>query len=191
MGDELFINAINFLLAHAIAVDHAYYHLLSGADLPLKPQSEIHAFFASHAEKSLSISTASRSIRICCCSASAAGTCASLSPVQKEIVSRVQPLWLGAQKRLGINRLKAAASNFKRARFGFPSHTIAPYMPCRRRGNTAGVMKTSVCADELWLQTVLVNSAFMEKRAFMGFGDEGAATMRYVDWSGGGRSRAC
>ena len=28
----------------------------------------------------------------------------------------------------------------------------------------------------------------MAKRAYRGFGDEGAATMRYVDWSGGGRS---
>ncbi|MPN44517.1 hypothetical protein SDC9_192082 [bioreactor metagenome] len=28
----------------------------------------------------------------------------------------------------------------------------------------------------------------MEKRAYMGFGDECAATMRFVDWSEGGRS---
>lgn len=34
------------LLAEATKIPHEYYHLLSGMDLPLKTQEEIHAFFS-------------------------------------------------------------------------------------------------------------------------------------------------
>lgn len=36
----------------------------------------------------------------------------------------------------------------------------------------------SSCADEIWLQTLVANSPFMERRAYMGWDDEMAATMR-------------
>ena len=37
------------LLKAATATPHAYYHLISGQDLPIKDQDTIHAFFAAHA----------------------------------------------------------------------------------------------------------------------------------------------
>ena len=37
------------LLKAATAIPHAYYHLLSGLDLPIRTQDEIHAFFDAHA----------------------------------------------------------------------------------------------------------------------------------------------
>ena len=36
------------LLKEAVKQEHAYYHLLSGMDLPIKSQNEIHAFFEKH-----------------------------------------------------------------------------------------------------------------------------------------------
>ena len=39
------------LLKAATAEPHAYYHLLSGMDLPLKSQDEIHAFFDAHPDR--------------------------------------------------------------------------------------------------------------------------------------------
>ncbi|NCB29696.1 MAG: hypothetical protein EOM63_08040, partial [Clostridia bacterium] len=44
-GSETFIDAILSLIRLASEEEHAFYHLLSGVDLPLKPQSEIRAFF--------------------------------------------------------------------------------------------------------------------------------------------------
>ena len=38
------------------------------------------------------------------------------------------------------------------------------------------------------LQTLVANSPFMERRAFMGWDDELSATMRYVDWNVDGAS---
>ena len=39
------------LLKAATAAPHAYYHLLSGLDLPIKTQDEIHAFFQAHPDR--------------------------------------------------------------------------------------------------------------------------------------------
>ena len=49
-GDYSLVKAELQLLEEATRSPHAYYHLLSGQDLPLKPQNEIHDFFASRPE---------------------------------------------------------------------------------------------------------------------------------------------
>lgn len=188
-GDPLFINVINFLLSHAIAEEHSYYHLLSGADLPLKPQSEIHAFFQAHAgeefvdfdreliDETMLLQRIGRwNLR------------RPVRPFDKALFRAVEPLWLGAQKLFGVNRLKGCGVTFQKGAVWFSiTHDCAVYA-LQEAWKYRGYYDYSVCADELWLQTVLVDSPFMAKRAYMGYGDEGAATMRYVDWSRGGRS---
>ena len=47
-GDYSQVRACLRLLRAASVGDYSYYHLLSGADLPLKTQDEIHAFFEAH-----------------------------------------------------------------------------------------------------------------------------------------------
>lgn len=48
-GSEVFIDAIVSLIELASREEHAFYHLLSGVDLPLKPMREIRAYFEAHA----------------------------------------------------------------------------------------------------------------------------------------------
>ena len=128
-GDELFINAINFLLSHAIAVDHAYYHLLSGADLPLKPQSEIHAFFALHAGKEFvdfdrePIDPDMLLQRI-----GRWHLRQPVGPLKKKLFRVIEPLWLDAQKLLGVNRLKGCDVAFQKGAVWFSiTHECAIY----------------------------------------------------------------
>lgn len=47
-GSPSIMRAELALLKAATATPHAYYHLLSGLDLPIKTQDEIHAFFDAH-----------------------------------------------------------------------------------------------------------------------------------------------
>lgn len=47
-GDYNMIQCELRLLSEAIKGSYAYYHLISGVDLPLKTQDEIHAFFEEH-----------------------------------------------------------------------------------------------------------------------------------------------
>ena len=46
-GGDSITRAELLLLKEAVKTPHSYYHLISGADLPLKTQDEIHKFFAS------------------------------------------------------------------------------------------------------------------------------------------------
>ncbi len=188
-GDERFIDVINLLLASAVAEEHSYYHLLSGADLPLKSQREIHAFFSEHAGQEFvdfdreTVDETMLYQRI--------GRYHLRQPVRpfgKKLFRVINPLWLDAQKLFHINRLKTSDVVFQKGAVWFSiTHDCAVYA-LKESGKYRKYFANSVCADELWLQTTLVNSPFMDRRTYMGFGDESAATMRYLDWSGGGRS---
>lgn len=188
-GDAVFIDVILSLLRQAVATEHAYYHLLSGADLPLKSQREIHAFFAARAgqefvdfdcevadETMLRQRIGRWHLR------------QPVHPLAKKLYRVAEPLWLDLQKLLRVDRLKNCDTVFQKGAVWFSiSHTCAVFA-CAEADKYRAHYQKSICADELWLQTVLVHSPFMDKRAFSGFGDECAATMRYVDWSEGGRS---
>lgn len=49
-GDYSLVKAELQLLKEAVKTPHAYYHLVSGQDLPLRTQDEIHEFFGSNPE---------------------------------------------------------------------------------------------------------------------------------------------
>ena len=188
-GDEVFIDVIVSLLRMACVEEHAYYHLLSGADLPLQSQDDIHAFFVAHAGQefvdfdSETVDAAMLRQRI--------GRWHSrqpLHPLAKKLYRVIEPLRLDLQKLFRVDRLKNCDVVFQKGAVWFSiSHACAVFA-CAEADKYRAHYQKSICADELWMQTVLVHSPFMEKRAFLGFGDECAATMRYVDWSEGGRS---
>ena len=188
-GDEVFIDVIVSLLRMASAEEHAYYHLLSGADLPLKKQDEVHAFFAAHAGQEFvdfdceTVDKAMLRQRI-----GRWHIRQPLRPLAKKAHRVMEACWLDLQKLLRVDRLKNCPVVFQKGAVWFSiSHVCAVYALRQEESNRA-CFAHSVCADELWLHTALVGSPFMEKRAFSGFGDECAATMRFVDWSEGGRS---
>ena len=111
-----------------------------------------------------------------------------VNPLLKKFNRRLAPLSVLIQRKLGVNRIKNAPIVFQKGGVWFSiTHALARYtveqMPRYR-----AYYRHSSCADEIWLQTLVANSPFMERRAFMGWDDEMAATMRYVDWSGGGAS---
>ncbi len=188
-GSEVFIDAIVSLIALASEEEHAFYHLLSGVDLPLKTQREIRAFFDAHAGQefvSFERETAKPAVierRIAHWHWQN-----PIHPLLKKLDRRLAPAFGSLQKLLGINRMKHASVVFQKGGVWFSiTHALARYavetMPRYR-----AYYRSSSCADEIWLQTLVANSPFMERRAFMGWDDEMAATMRYVDWSGGGAS---
>ena len=189
-GSEVFVDVIVSLLREAAKTEHLFYHLLSGADLPLKPQREIQAFFAAHAgeefvafddetaDPSMLFSRLGRYNLPPACNALGGGA-----------RKRLLRVWSGAQKLLGVRRKAYRAQTFQKGAVWFSiTHACALYAlehaPEYRR-----YYRFSTCADELWLQTILLHSPFMEKRHYAGFGDELAATLRYVDWAGGNSPR--
>ena len=188
-GSETFIDAILSLIRLASEEEHTFYHLLSGVDLPLKPQSEIRAYFDAHTREefvSFERETAKPDV--------IEGRIARwhwrqpVNPLLKKFHRRAAPASTFLQRIFGVNRIKNAPVVFQKGGVWFSiTHALARYVVEEMPRYRAYYRYTS-CADEIWLQTLVANSPFMQRRAFMGYDDELAATMRYVDWSGGGAS---
>lgn len=188
-GSEVFVDAIVSLLEAAAQTEHAYYHLLSGVDLPLKSQTEIRAFFREHAGKefvAFDRETTEPSMlreRIGLYHAPQ-----FVKPFWRRVSRRVSPAWLRLQRMLKVDRLKKCDVVFQKGAVWFSiTHAFACYV-LEHAPEYRKYYRCSVCADELWLQTILANSPFMKNRYFMGWDDEPAATMRYIDWPEGARS---
>lgn len=188
-GSEVFIDVIVSLVCLASETEHAFYHLLSGVDLPLRPLCEIRAYFEAHAGQefiSFERETAKPDViegRI--------GRWHWRQPVHpflKKLHRRIAPFSTRLQKQLGINRIRNAPVVFQKGGVWFSiTHDLARYI-AEQMPEYRAYYRHSSCADELWLQTLVANSPFMQKRAFPGFDDELLATMRYVDWNQGGAS---
>ena len=188
-GSETFIDAILSLIRLASEEEHAFYHLLSGVDLPLRPQDEIRAYFDAHAgEEFVSFERETAKPYIIEGRIGRWHWQQPVNPLLKKFNRRLAPLSVTLQRIVGVNRIKNAPVVFQKGGVWFSiTHALARYaveqMPRYR-----AYYRHSSCADEIWLQTLVANSPFMERRAYMGWDDELAATMRYVDWSGGGAS---
>ena len=188
-GSEVFIDVIVSLIALASRQEHAFYHLLSGVDLPLKTQREIHAFFDARAGQefvSFERETAKPAV--------IEGRIAHwhwtnpVHPFLKKLDRRLAPVFGSLQTLLRINRFKTAPILFQKGGVWFSiTHDLACYV-VKTMPHDRAYYRASSCADEIWLQTLVANSPFLERRAFPGWDDELAATMRYVDWTGGGAS---
>jgi hypothetical protein len=188
-GCEVFIDAIVSLVELSSREEHVFYHLLSGVDLPLKSQQEIHAFFEAHAgEEFVSFERETAKPYVIEGRIARYRWQRPVQPLLKKLDRRLSPAFDALQKMIGINRIRRAPVVFQKGGVWFSiTHALARYI-VEKMPEYRAYYRHSSCADEIWLQTLVANSPFMERRAFMGFDDELVATMRYVDWSGGGAS---
>ena len=170
------------LLKEAVKTEHEYYHLLSGMDLPIKSQDEIHKFFETY--KGLEFVDE------------------DLPQISDAALSRVKYVHkfygkagsvrdiLGAlsskgQKLLGVDKTKKYEGTiFQKGRNWFSiTHGLAKLM-VEKEIWIKEVFSQSVCGDELFLQTVARNSEYAEKICNPNTMAEIADT-RYIDWERG------
>ncbi len=170
------------LLKEATKVEHAYYHLLSGMDLPIKSQDKIHSFF----EKYEGLEFVDE----------------DLPEISEAAISRVKYAHkfygkagsakdiLGAlsakgQKLLGVDRTKKYGNIiFQKGRNWFSiTHGLARLV-VEKESWIREVFGQSVCGDELFLQTVARNSEFAEKICNPNTMPDVPDT-RYIDWERG------
>ena len=149
------------LLKEAVKTEHAYYHLLSGMDLPIKSQDDIHAFF----EKYDGLEFVDE----------------DLPEISEAALSRVKynhkffgkagsakdilgALSAKGQKLLGVDTTKKYGDIiFQKGRNWFSiTHGLAKLV-VEKESWIQEVFGHSVCGDELFLQTVARNSEFADK----------------------------
>lgn len=181
-GDYSQINCEMVLLKEAVKKEHSYYHLLSGMDLPIKTQDEIHRFFDVHyglefidEDEPVISETALSRVRY---SHRFYGKAGSV----KDLLGALETK---GQKILGVNRIKRYGDiTFQKGRNWFSiTHGLAK-LTVEKEEWIRKVFKKSLCGDELFLQTVARNSKFSGNICNPKTMPEIPDT-RYIDWERG------
>ena len=176
------INCEMVLLKEAVKTEHAYYHLLSGMDLPIKSQDEIHGFFEKYDglefidEDDAVISEAALSrVKYTHKFYGKAGSA-------KDILGA---LATKGQKLLGVDKTKKYGDIiFQKGRNWFSiTHGLAKLV-VEKEAWVKDVFGQSVCGDELFLQSVARNSEFAVKICNPNTMPKIPDT-RYIDWERG------
>ena len=176
------INCEMVLLKEAVKTEHAYYHLLSGMDLPIKSLDEIFAFFDKYEglefidEDLPQISEAALS-RVKYVH-KFYGKAGSVKDILGAAASK-------GQKLMGVDRTRKYADIiFQKGRNWFSiTHGLAKLV-VEKEAWVQEVFGQSVCGDELFLQTVARNSEYADKICNQNTMPEIPDT-RYIDWARG------
>lgn len=159
--------------------DYQYLHLLSGLDLPIKTQDEIHEFFSNN-EGQLYVEIVDNTY-------------------QKEVEQRCKYYWffqnrlsrhnqisilriinwlgIKIQKFIGLNRIPENINIKKGANWFSITGDFAKYI-VNKKDFIFKQFQHTVCADELFIQTILYNSEYHELLSSQG-------CKRLVDWNRG------
>lgn len=181
------------LLKAAIPQKYQYYHLLSGADLPLKSQEYIHQFFLDNQGKEF--------VQL--------GTKEYIKNTQQ----RYKYYWI-FQEKLGNGKKNVLYRILNKLRYGTVflqsvfkvdrriknedvfkcyysgaqwfsiTHDFAKYVVSKER-QIQRVFNKTVCCDEVFLQTILMNSAFKNNIYHKETDGDYIAIMRKIDWERG------
>jgi hypothetical protein len=182
-GFSVVLSELN-LLGAAVKGQYDYYHLLSGSDLPIKPQDEIHAFFERNRGKEFvqfiskwDISRVSEYYLF-----SNALRRAGLSGT---LCRSVNQQLLAVQRRLHLSRLARRAEPVK---YGAMWFSVTHALACHVLANKGKInfFRHSVCPDEHFLQTLVFSSPFYEK-VYSRTEDDRGAVMRLIDWKRGNK----
>ena len=187
-GTNSLINCTLNLLE--LAVNHksyAYYHLISGVDLPLNTQKEMHKFFDKNMGKEFIhfyrhdgiderrlervkyYHLFNKNLR-------------SKSKIKRFISNKLYYNTLKIEKLLKINRVKDKKYMFGANWFSITDE-LANYIISKKKEIEKEYKHTS-CCDELFIQTIVYNSNFYDK-LYLKKDDDYKASMRCIDWERG------
>ncbi len=165
---------------------YAYYHFLSGADLPIKTQQEIHEFFdANQGKEFIHFGTKQYQQDIAC-------RYVSYHFFSKQLGRKRDPFWrnletysLAIQRRLNIDRTRNVSFEFYGgANWCSITEQFAQYVVCKWKKYSKAFRLTQI-SDELIWQTMIMDSPYKNNLYISDFEDNYKACMRYIDWKRG------
>lgn len=186
-GGDSQISCEMLLLKQAIPSQCDYYHLLSGADLPLHSMDYIDSFFIAHqGQEFLSLEEAAASV-----SQATRERISLYHPLQNLLGRRFFKVTNGCnalQRALHINRLRSHQNLVlgKGANWFSITDDFAKYV-VENWHHWASVFSSSFCGDEIFLQTIILNSPFAERVYHYDSTTRSSrsAYMRLIDWKRG------
>ena len=180
-GDTLIWAELNLIRA-AASSRYSYYHLISGADIPIKTQDEIHEFFDENAGKEFVHFCKSEPPR---------RRAIYYHPLHRyrrnKILGVVEKGMLFAQAALGVNRWRHIGDEIK---YGWTWFSITDAFARYVIQNEAEIRRryrmTGNC-DEIFMQTLIWNSDFRKAIYHPEHDGSGDGCMRLVDFSRGAK----
>ena len=172
------------LLEAATVHEHDYYHLISGQDLPIKNQNYIHAFFDNQSHEHSYIGFSPKEVY----SKMARDRLEQYHFLQDSIgrnsgkwidlLYRIERKSLSIQRKLMVNRIaNYPFMIYKGTNWFSINHELAKYVVSRKK-DIKKYFNNSICADELFLQSIVQDSPFKDEII--------NNTLRAIDWNRGG-----
>lgn len=180
------VEAQNRLLKDALSKGrYKYYHLLSGMDLPIKTQDEIHAFFDDKDKEFIAIK--------------AIETAYNLNHVKysypllnckkfkkRKALKVLEKVLVAIQKVFGVNRVKKyqrAGWHFYDGWLWFSITDDFARLLIEKEEDVKAIFCKAKAADEMVLQTIAMNCGY--KDCFYDINGFRNGSMRYIDWGRG------
>ena len=166
------------VIEEAVKKKYDYYHLLSGVDLPLKSNKEINEFFEKNKGYEFVAFAKDKQNNV----DRIKYYHYFVKNSSEKFYHIMHYLLIKIQKILKINRLKNTDFTVKKGANWFSiTHDLATYVLTKKEFLYQHFQK-SLCADELFLQTICYNSKF-KKKIYNKYNDEHLDIMRYIDWN--------
>lgn len=188
-GSSKQIDCEYVLFKEAYKKHYAYYHLLSGVDLPLARQDVIHKFFEENKGKEFVAidnhkGISSEAIERVKFYHFLVPLARSKSKLLKKFFGIFHYYSIKFQRLLKIDRLKKYNLHFRKgANWVSVTDAFVGYI-LSRENEMKKIFKYSFCADELFVQTLLYNSEFY-KNIYSKKNDDYSGIKRCIDWKRG------
>lgn len=182
------INCEYLLLEEATKKHYDYYHLLSGVDMPLKNEKEIYKFFQKNNGKEFvhfgnfdNIDDSFiRRVKLYHLFVSRL----RMGKVNNFIFSKIWWLLNKLEEKLHVNRIKNIDIQFRNGANWFSITDNLAHYVINKKDFVYKHFKLTSCADEIFLQTIVYNSDFINKLYNYNNNDY-KQIQRYIDWNRG------
>ena len=171
------------LLRAAVPGRYIYYHLLSGADLPIKCQQEIHQFFEENNGKEF-LQFSGESF----CRKSGHKYKyyrlfqEKIGRKQKGIYYTIEKLSLFLQRKSGVDRTEKNTIYQCGANWFSITHDLAQYI-LKNEKKIYKMFHATLCCDQFFIQTLVWNSRF--RNNVFSIKDDVFSCLRLIDWKRG------
>ena len=168
---------------------YAYYHLISGVDMPLISQNEIHDFFDKNCGKEFVIfdnhnGISEQAIERVKFYHFLVPWARSKSMIKRLLFGKIHFWSIKIQKKLKVNRIKKYDIDFRKgANWVSITDDLVRYILSNKK-IIYKIFKYSYCADELFVQTILYNSEFYKNVVSLK-NDDYMSIKRFIDWNRG------
>ena len=185
-GDLTQIECELRLLECAAARGYDYYHLLSGTDVPVKTRAYIENYFAQRNGTNFLKYQAPQ------IAAHHLARVKYYYPAQKWNLRRplwrkvVRELFLLPQRLFGVDRTRRYPDIvFQKGTNWFDITDELARFVLSQKDQILEMYRSTCCADEMFLQTLVVNSPFVSTLPSYAFDNDFRACCRYIDWDRG------